>query len=278
MANILIVANLNCDRVLQLDKLLEAGGRFHYQDGGQRLGGGGANTGLGLVWADHHVALVSQVGRDEVGDWLLAEASTQGIDCHLIQRHEQITNEILLVMTPDGERTIMRPERPSFELTSPPDWLNWDVVYFNSVAQGVEHWAQSALASTLVVSQLDGGRCSQPSHILIASLSDIRLNNQTPWQYAKAIAGESLKYFIITNGADGATVYTADNQQHVAAVVAQVIDTTGAGDAYAAGIIHGQINGMSIISSMEEAARWAGYAVATPCSIPGLAFRDYINQ
>ena len=89
MANILLVANLNCDRILNLDKPLQMGGRFHYQDGGKRLGGGGANTGIGLVWAKHTVALASQVGKDKLGDWLLSEASTQGIDCHLIQRHKQ---------------------------------------------------------------------------------------------------------------------------------------------------------------------------------------------
>ena len=69
MSNILLLANLNCDRVLQLDRPLSTGGRHYYADNGRRLGGGGANTGLGLIYAGHKVALVSQVGNDKTADW-----------------------------------------------------------------------------------------------------------------------------------------------------------------------------------------------------------------
>ncbi len=278
MANILLVANLNCDRILELDKPLQTGGRFHYQDGGQRLGGGGANTGLGLVWAKHRVALVSQVGRDKIGDWLLAEASTQGIDCHLIQRHEDNSCEMLLMMTPDGERTIIRPQRPIFELPAPPVWDQWDAVYFNSSAEGSVSWAKTALNHSLVLAQLAKDERLRPCHILIASKTDMQGRSElSNWEYGKRIAGESLKYFIVTDGADGAYLYTSDGCQTVAAVTSDVVDTTGAGDAYASGLIHGLASGLTIIDSMNEGATWAAFAVATPSSIPGAALKQYLN-
>ena len=40
MANILLVANLNCDHVLSLAEPLVAGARMQYVDQGRRLGGG----------------------------------------------------------------------------------------------------------------------------------------------------------------------------------------------------------------------------------------------
>lgn len=278
MANILLIANLNCDRILQLDKPLQTGGRFHYQDGGQRLGGGGANTGLGLVWAHHRVALVSQVGRDKIGDWLLAEASTQGIDCHLIQRHNQASNEMLLVMTPDGERTIIRPERPNFELAAPPIWDLWDAVYFNSSAEGAVSWAKTALKQSLVFAQLAKDDRPRPCHILIASKTDMAGRSEyAPWQYGLSIAGDCLKYFIVTDGEEGAILYTKDDSIQVAAVPATIVDTTGAGDAYASGLIHGMTTGLSIIDSMKEGAKWAAFAVATQSSIPGEALKAYLE-
>jgi len=278
MANILLVANLNCDRILELDKPLQTGGRFHYQDGGQRLGGGGANTGLGLVWANHRVALVSQVGRDKIGDWLLAEASTQGIDCHLIQRHKESSCEMLLVMTPDGERTIIRPQRPVFELPAPPVWGQWDAVYFNSSAEGSVSWAKTALNHCLVLAQLAKDERLRPCHILIASKTDMLGRSElSNWEYGKSIAGDSLKYFIVTDGAGGAHLYTEDGCQTVPAVASDVVDTTGAGDAYASGLIHGLATGLTIIDSMNEGAIWAAFAVATPSSIPGTALKQYLN-
>ncbi|WP_040571682.1 PfkB family carbohydrate kinase [Shewanella benthica] len=278
MANILLIANLNCDRILQLDKPLQTGGRFHYQDGGQRLGGGGANTGLGLVWAHHRVALVSQVGRDKIGDWLLAEASTQGIDCHLIQRHDEASNEMLLVMTPDGERTIIRPQRPIFELPAPPVWSQWDAVYFNSSAEGVVSWAKTALNHSLVFAQLAKDDRLRPCHILIASKTDMaERSDLTPWKYGLSIAGDSLKYFIVTDGGDGAILYSGNDSTHVAAMTSNVVDTTGAGDAYASGLIHGMTTGLTIIDAMKEGAQWAAFAVATQSSIPGETLKAYLE-
>ncbi|BFL81850.1 ribokinase [Shewanella baltica] len=278
MANILLVANLNCDRILLLDKPLKTGGRFHYQDGGQRLGGGGANTGLGLVWAGHSVALVSQVGRDDMGDWLIAEASTQGLDCRLVQRRAGNTCEMLLVMTPDGERTIIRPQRPIFELSVPPKWQPWDALYFNTSAEGSVSWAKTALEHCLVVAQLAKDDRQRPCHILLASMSDIQGRcDGASWEYGKSIGGECLRYFIVTDGINGAKVYTHDQVQHVAAIPATVVDTTGAGDAYAAGLIHSLCTGQSITEAMAEGAVWAAFAVATDSSIPGEALKQYLE-
>ena len=106
MPNVLLLANLNCDRVLLLNKPLTTGGRHHYDDMGRRLGGGGANTGLGLPFAGHNVSLVSQFGNDKTSDGLLAQANLRGLDCSLLQRNDHITPELLLIMTPDGEKEI----------------------------------------------------------------------------------------------------------------------------------------------------------------------------
>ncbi len=278
MANILLVANLNCDRVLILDKPLQTGGRFHYQDGGQRLGGGGANTGLGLVWAGHNVGLVSQVGRDDIGDWLLAEASTQGLDCRLVQRQAGNTCEMLLMMTPDGERTIIRPQRPVFELAAPPNWRHWNALYLNTTAQGTVSWAKTALEHCLVVAQLSKDDRPRPCHVLLASVSDMQGRcDRACWEYGFSIGGESLRYFVVTEGSNGATVYTKDEEIHVPAVPAKVVDTTGAGDAYAAGLIHSLCAGHSITQAMGEGAIWAAFAVATESSIPGAALKHYLE-
>ncbi|MGI2260915.1 PfkB family carbohydrate kinase [Shewanella sp. GXUN23E] len=279
MANIVLVANLNCDRILQLDKPLAAGGRFHYQDLGRRLGGGGANSGLGLVWAGHRVALVSQVGQDEKGDWLLAQASTSGLDCHLVSRRPGNTCEMMLMMTPDGERTIIRPQRPVFELPAPPNWRNWDALYINSSAEGAVSWAKTALPHCLVVAQLAKDNRQRPCHILLASESDLQGRTEVSWwEFAVEIAGDCLQAFVVTQGEQGAVLCSADGQQHVPAIPAELMDATGAGDAYAGGLIHGLVSGKTLPDAMLEAARWGAMAVATPSSVPGVLLKDYLEQ
>ena len=298
MANVMLVANLNCDRVLQLKEPLQAGGRHHYQDLGRRLGGGGANTGLALVYAGHQVSLVSQVGRDETADWLLAEASLKGLNCSLLQRNDIVTPELMLLMTPDGERTIIRPERPAFTLGTAPDFTKWDAIYINSSADGVALWARKALEANknkqslknrqvLVVAQLPKSLDPRPCQVLITSRSDLeahllssgdalKISDISAFAYARTVAGEALEFFIVTDGANGTTVYTEFGQEFVAAQAVDVVDTTGAGDAYAAGVIHGLLASLSITESMEVGTQWASIAVATKSSVPGDEFQAYL--
>lgn len=279
MANIMLVANLNCDRILQLDKILTVGGRFHYQDGGHRLGGGGANTGIGLVWAGHHVSLVTEVGQDQIGDWLVAEAGQQGLDCRRVCRRQGATCEMLLVMTPDGERTIIRPPRPKFELPAPPDWHKWQALYINSSAEGAVSWANCALEQTLVLAQLAKDERPRPCHVLIASASDMHGRSQlSHWDYGVSIAGEQLRYFIVTDGEHGADFYDGQQCQHVDAICANLIDATGAGDAYAAGVINGLVAGDDIMAAMQQGAQWAAFAVASASSIPSEQLADYLES
>ncbi|MGF1686804.1 PfkB family carbohydrate kinase, partial [Photobacterium japonica] len=262
----------------------------------------------GLVWAGHHVALVSQIGRDDTADWLLAEASLQGLNCALLHRNDIATPELMLLMTPDGERTIIRPARPRFVLNAAPDLSRWDAMYVNTSAEGVEAWAKAAVTcvanDVLVVAQLPKGDERRPCHVLITSASDLaahRQCHQQPchphdprsaievstavdvsseaiWAYGQSVGGERLRYFIVTEGEKGAMAYSSHGVETVSAVPAEVVDTTGAGDAFAAGVIHALLAGYSIQLAMETGAKWAAFAVETSSSIPGKAFKQYIEQ
>lgn len=283
MAAILLIANLNCDRVMQLDNNLYTGGRFHYQDQGRRLGGGGANTGLALVYAQHQVTLVSQVGNDETSDWLLAQASILGLDCHLLQRHQHDTPELLLLMTPDAERTIIRPIRPTFTLPSMPNFNLYDALYINSSAIGIEDWAAAANHNCLVVSQLAKDLAKRPAHILITSYPDLQQHfpeeDQVDyWAFAQSIAGDGLEYFIVTDGENGSVAYQQNKTTTVPAVNVDVVDNTGAGDAYAAGLIDALLQDLTIKESMQQASHWAAIAVTSKSSIPGEAFKQYLSH
>ena len=282
MSNILLLANINCDRVLQLDKPLTTGGRHHYRDLGRRLGGGGANTGIGLILAGHHVALVSQIGTDDTADWLLAEASLHGIDCSLLQRNNLVTPELLLLMTPDKERTIVRPERPLFELQNQPDFSHWDALYINCSAVNASDWANIALPNTLVVAQLAKDERLRPCHVLITSKSDLEQHlftnkdDKSIWEYGQSIAGPELRHFIVTDSEQGAVVYEKNVSIHVPAIPSNVVDTTGAGDTFAAGVINALLINKPIVEAIHQGTSWASIAVATASSIPGKELKTYL--
>lgn len=78
----------------------------------------------------------------------------------------------------------------------------------------------------------------------------------------KDIASESGKLMIVTLGADGSIAFNNDQEYHASAVpVARVIDTTGAGDAFAAGFLGLYMHGGSVPDALKSGAECAAQAV-----------------
>jgi len=119
---------------------------------------------------------------------------------------------------------------------------------------------------------------------LISSKSDMKnhgvdVNNSDElWQYGQHIASHSLRYFIITDGEQGAVAYSQQETVSVSSIAAQVIDTTGAGDAFASGLIDGLLAKQEIAQAMKTGAEWAAIAVATASSIPGTELQQYLAK
>jgi len=69
-------------------------------------------------------------------------------------------------------------------------------------------------------------------------------------------------FVIETQGAKGSTLYEPDKTTHVAAVRAKkVVDPTGAGDAFRAGLISGLNSGMSMVKSMARGAKLGALSI-----------------
>jgi adenosine kinase len=69
------------------------------------------------------------------------------------------------------------------------------------------------------------------------------MQQRTGWSAAE-VAGR-VDALVVTRGGEGSTIYTAGGEIHIpCARAAQLVDPTGCGDAYRAGLIHGLLRGM----------------------------------
>lgn len=277
MSRILLLANLNCDHVLSLSEPLVAGARLQYVDQGRRLGGGAANTGIGLVWAGHEVTIASRIGLDEAGDWLLEQAAGYGLDCSHVERFGGETGELLILVDSTGERTILRrPRRPDLPGDLPVEGV--DCLYVNYPGTAITGYMRQMLGKSFVVAQYPkGGQACRPCHVLVASRSDLG-EVSDPWLHARQLAGEQLEWLVLTEGKAGAVAIHGEEQIRVAARPVSVVDTTGAGDAFAGGLIHGLARGMAIQDALQCAVDWGAFAVASESSIPSSALKNWLRQ
>ncbi|MBO1520089.1 PfkB family carbohydrate kinase [Oceanisphaera pacifica] len=276
MAKIRLLANLNCDHVLLLDEPLHAGGRLHYKDQGRRLGGGGANTGTGLLWAGHEVSILAQVGQDATGNWLLQEASNLGLDIRHIEQFDGETGELLVLVDDRGERTILRQHRrlalPSSLPSSPVDCL-----YVNYEGAEVATYMAQMAKHSLVVSQYPkGGKDARPCQVMIASATDLA-QQQDLWQHAQQLAGPGLQWLVVTHGEQGVEAFSAQQHLQIPARMVSVVDATGAGDAFAGGVIHGLLADLPMATVLTQASQWAAYTLSSSSSIPSEQLKHYLH-
>ena len=81
-------------------------------------------------------------------------------------------------------------------------------------------------------------------------------------EMSKAILDLGPKSLIIKDGKKGSYFFDSKNQFSIKAYpVKEVIDTTGAGDAYIGGLLMGKMNGMSILDSMKIGAVTASFCI-----------------
>ena len=268
MATIAVIGSIACDEVVQLPLRLAPGAHQNGVRGGGRLGGGGANTAVALAAAGHRVVLLSSVGRDADGERLLAELERAGVDVSGVAHCPSPTTRSLILLDPDGERTVINVAR--CEEDAPPARLldiAAEAVYVRSRRADLAPLLARKAAECLVVAHVPPVvPGSRPAHIVVCSASDLApVEVRAPLAMGAAVAGERLRWVVMTEGPAGARAFSTTQELAVAADRVATIDTTGAGDAFAAGLVHALVAGRSMPDALAlavrfgtEATRWEG--------------------
>jgi sugar/nucleoside kinase (ribokinase family) len=272
LARIVVVGSVAQDDVVTLRQSLAPGRHLDGTARRLRLGGGGANTAIPLSHAGHQVTLLAPIGGDAVADWLLESLRAAGVGVSGIARVSDDSTRSLVLVEPGGERTIVnlhrcREDGPPRRLAA----LEKDVVYVRSRELDLGALLEDASRRSLVVAHVPPlARGSRPAHVLVGSESDLPPAFLTdPWVGGRAIAGEALRLVVVTRGPRGAEAFAEAERIAVPApLVDQVVDSTAAGDVFAAGLVHGLALGRPTRAALETAVAWGAAAVACP-GVPG---------
>ena len=99
-----------------------------------------------------------------------------------------------------------------------------------------------------------------------------------PEEVARDQIRAGVKQVVMTLGEKGALIVTASSSRHVAAMKMSAVDTTGAGDAFNAGLATALASGESLESAVEFAVVIGGVAVTKEGVIPALPKREEVVQ
>lgn len=262
------------------------------------LGGAPLNFSAVSQRLGNSVALLTAVGADERGDRALKSMNDLGLSFDFVQRVTQRPTGTAIVSTDSELNTVFTINRPAAfdcltvddELLArvarfAPDWL-----YFGTLAQANPHLEAALLR---LVENLPNSRRFYDVNLraghwtlalverLSAATDVLKLNHteaEILYELTWGKSGFSLESFCrhwaskyeidticVTLGGNGCAIFAGDALRSFDGFTVNVVDTVGAGDAFAAAFLHG----MSAGWPLEKNATFANALGALVASYPG---------
>ena len=177
---------------------------------------------------------------------------------------------------PEGERTIVNLRR-LLEAEPPTRILDVpaDALYVRSRHQGLAPlMAEIATKMPVIAHVPPTSSGAVPAQILVGSQSDLDDDFLAdPFAHGQNVAGGLLEWIVITHGAEGAEAIGPHGQRlFQPAQKVEVIDSTGAGDAFAAGLTHAIARELPMEEALTIAVAWGTAATQYESSAPGEGF------
>jgi sugar/nucleoside kinase (ribokinase family) len=226
------------------------------------------------------IQIISAVGDDDAGRTVLAELDIPGLDLD-IGVHPGRTPVQAIEVQPDGERLFVHYDAgvlADFRFTSTQRAAIRDAdlmvapVYLQIVGlfdelMAIDTTGKVAIDFADFLEHPDYGLLEK--HIGRLDIGFFGLEAGQNLSVLQDLAREHDMIFIVTLGAAGSVALTAGDVVECAAVPAeQVVDTTGAGDAYAAGFLSRFCHGADLPDAMRYGATVAAAVVAQQGAYP----------
>jgi sugar/nucleoside kinase (ribokinase family) len=252
-------------------------------------GGSAANTMVGIASLGGRAAFLGAVADDTLGEIFRHDLKASGVHPWLVSNGtEPPTARCLVLVTPDGERTMntylgaaaqlgsAEIDQEIFGLASV---LYLEGYLFSDEANraAFNHAAAAAKAAGRQVAlSLSDRFCVEGNRVelkaLIANYVDILFANEpeitalyetADFNQAVALVAQDVEIACLTRGAAGSVIVSGEKTIPIPAhSVVRVVDTTGAGDLYAAGFLYGYTQGKDLAECGRIAALAAAEVIA----------------
>ena len=237
----------------------------------RRRGGSAANVVEAAIRAGGRARFIGQVGDDGAGHWLTDQLAAIGAD--VVVRRAGRTGTIVVLLDVHGERTMLADRASATELRDPdPAWLDGlhtlHIPFYSLAVEPLGATTRTLAAWAhergIRVSVDVSSAAVLAAHGLDRAMDDIRgigadviLANELEAQ----VLGDRLHasnrdgvLVVVKHGAGPAVVSRPDigSVEVPAITVAGVTDTTGAGDAFAAGLLLGLAAGLHPVAAVQR--------------------------
>jgi len=264
--DVCVVGSANLDLVASTRRLPAPGETVLGTGFAEHAGGKGLNQAIAAARAGATTAFIGAVGRDAAGDRLRDELVAASVDVEALARVDAPTGRALIVVVPGANSTVAVARLPQarvvlVQLEIP--IAAADASLRNAKAQGAMTVLNPAPASVWT-GELE---------------ADIVVPNEheaTQLGGAHAMFGRGASAVVTTLGSRGAAVVTGEGEWHQPAFSADVVDTTGAGDAFCGSLAARLAAGDELPSAVRFAAAAGALATTRHGAVPAMPGGDQI--
>ncbi len=268
-------------------------------------GGSAANSMAGIASLGGSAGFIGQIADDQLGEIFAHDMHALGV--HFATPRisgPPPTGRCLILVTPDGQRTMNTCPGASHELTS--QALDAELIRGASViflegylwgperpraamldAARIAHSAGRSVAFTLSESLCIEGRRDGVMGMIDAGFVDVLFANENEMRHltgcgalGDCIDGLERKVgtLVVTRGEAGAVAVESGKRVEVSATpVERVVDTTGAGDLFAAGFLAARCRGHGLERSLNAGAQAAAEVISHFGARPEADLREVVS-
>lgn len=274
MPKVLLIGDLCLDLFMNIPKYPDLGGDGLADQMVEQSGGSAANTAVALAHLGVDSCLLTHTGTDHWADKVLTILSGEGVDTsRIVQEKTDKTGITFLAVTPEGERTMFTYRGANAHLSpdeiSPELLTGTNMLHLSGYACLKAPQALAALKAVEIAYQhgtgisLDIG--VEPAHVMgdtlramLPKLSLLILGVPEACTLGGTQSTSDAVHYLIDRGVQtvglklgkgGCQLTTRSSQIHLPGYTVNVVDTTGAGDAFSAGMIYGLVNGWDLEST-----------------------------
>jgi pseudouridine kinase len=242
-------------------------------------GGVGRNIAENISKLNINSKILSYVGNDALGDFVVNKSSLSGVDTSFIKKHSHLpTSQYLSVLDDNNDMLVSISDMRIIEEMTIQDINKWNltieqssaiVVDTNIPIPVIEYLTDKysniplfldpvSFAKTSKILKLIGKfHTVKPNRLETELISGVKItDNDSMLKAAKIIFDMGCKQIFITLGEDGVFYYDGENFGQYLHKGVNMISANGAGDAFTAGVVYGflKLNGIKETAEFASAA------------------------
>lgn len=275
-----------------------------------RCAGAESNTLIGLARLGHKTGWISKIGNDDLGEFIISTIRGEGVDTSMVMRDSSAPTGIFFKGVMNEKDTRMyyyRKGSAASKMTC--DDIDKQYIsqakylYITGITPALSQSCYDSIFYAVKIAKENGvkvvfdpniryklwnGDFARETILKLASISDIVLPGLSEGKFIfgdkeyKSIAKDFIKngcsQVIIKLGAKGAYYLSNNDSGLVPGIkVSSVVDTVGAGDGFAAGVLSGLLDGQSLREAVSRGCAIGSIVTTVNGDIEGLPDRATLD-